>query len=60
MGLMFPKGEIDLAYFLNTWLKIKKEDGFLLSIYNNWILGKNPEEIKHRWSIMRDVLGWEF
>ena len=60
MGLMMPKGQLDMAYFMNTWLKIKKDEGFQDKIYNYWILGKNPEDRKPRWSVMKDVFGWEF
>ena len=43
---------------MNTWLKLKKENGLQKKVYDYWILGKNPEAKKPRWSVMKDVLGW--
>ena len=55
-----PKGQLDMAYFVNTWLKIKQDEGFMDNIYDYWILGKNPGERQRRWSVLQDVVGWEY
>ena len=60
MGLMMPHGQLEMAYFLNTWLKIKQDEGLQQQLYEYWIEGKNPKRRKPRWSIMKDVLGWEW
>ena len=60
VGLVMPKGQLDFTHFINTWLKLKEDNGFIEQVYKYWILGENPEAEKPRWSVMHDVLGWEF
>ncbi len=47
-----------LARFMTRWIELKKGDGTLDALYDYWILGKNAEPRKPRWSILRDVLHW--
>lgn len=54
-----PKGDVEYAGFINTWLQLKKENGFQQSVYSYWLLGENPKAKKPRWSVAKDVLGWE-
>jgi len=58
VGFALPKGKIEYAQFINTWLKLKKENGFQQQVYNYWILGQNPKAAKPRWSVIKDVFGW--
>jgi Na+/H+-dicarboxylate symporter/ABC-type amino acid transport substrate-binding protein len=58
VGFALPSGKIEYVQFINTWLKLKKENGFLKKVYDYWILGKNPKAIKPRWSVIKDVFGW--
>jgi len=58
VGFMLPKGQLDYVHFINTWLRLKKDNGYQQKIYDHWILGKNPKAKKERWSVMRNVLGW--
>ncbi len=53
-----PRGEIALLQYMNTWLALKKSNGFMDRIYDYWILGRDPKAVKPRWSIMKDVLHW--
>jgi len=55
---MLPKGQLDYVQYINTWLKLKKENGLQEKVYDYWILGKNPKAKQPRWSVMKDVLGW--
>ena len=48
----------DFARFINTWVKLKKMDGTIDSLYDYWVLGKSAVSPKPRWSIIRDVLHW--
>jgi Na+/H+-dicarboxylate symporter len=59
VGFALPKGKLEYAQFINTWLKLKKENGFQQEVYNYWILGKNPKTTQPRWSVIKDVLGWD-
>jgi ABC-type amino acid transport substrate-binding protein len=47
-----------LADFINTWLRLKREDKTLDQLYNYWILGGGAEPRQPRWSVIRNVLGW--
>jgi len=58
VAFVLPKGQLDYVQYINTWLELKKENGFQESVYDYWILGENPKAIKPRWSVMKDVLGW--
>ena len=58
VAFALPKGQLDYVRYMNTWLKLKKENGFQDKVYNYWILGKNPKAQQPRWSVMKDVLGW--
>ena len=48
----------DWAYFLNTWIELKRRDGTIDALYGHWILGKQAGQRQPRWSIMRNVLHW--
>ena len=48
----------ELTRFMTRWIELKKGDGTLDALYDYWILGKNAEPRKPRWSILRDVLHW--
>jgi len=58
VGFMLPKGQLEYVQFINTWLKLKKDNGYQKEVYDYWILGENPQAKKARWSVMHDVLGW--
>jgi hypothetical protein len=47
-----------MADFMNTWIQLKKKEGFVQSLYDYWILGKDAEPKQPRWSILRNVLHW--
>jgi ABC-type amino acid transport substrate-binding protein len=59
VGFALPKGKLEYVQFINIWLKLKKENGFQQRVYNYWILGQNPKAIKPRWSVIKDVFGWD-
>jgi len=58
VAFTLPKGQLDYLQYMNTWLKLKEENGFQDKVYDYWILGKNPKAKQPRWSVMKDVLGW--
>ena len=59
VAFSLPKGEDEYARFINTWLQLKYENGFQQRVYDYWLLGKNPKAKKARWSVAKDVLGWD-
>lgn len=48
----------DLLRYLNNWLKLKRVDGSIDKAYSYWILGKGASEKEPRWSILKNVIGW--
>jgi Na+/H+-dicarboxylate symporter len=59
VGFRLPKGQPEYLQFINTWLELKKQNGFQQMAYDHWILGKDPKQKQPRWSVIRNVLGWE-
>jgi hypothetical protein len=53
-------GDSDFGGFINNWLQLKETSGIINKLYEKWVLGKQDEQEKRRWSIGRDLLGlWE-
>jgi len=59
MALLLPKGDPDFRDLVAEWITLKKTDKTIDRLYEKWILGKDEEGKKPRWSIARDVLGWQ-
>jgi Na+/H+-dicarboxylate symporter len=49
----------NLTEFVNEWLVLQRARGGIDAAYQFWILGQGAETRKPRWSIKRDVLGWD-
>lgn len=58
LALAMPRGERDLATFVDTWIDLKRRDGTIDELYHYWILGRDSKAAGPRWSIIRDVLHW--
>jgi hypothetical protein len=58
LAIAMPRGEPDLAGFINAWLDLKRKDGTLDALFDYWILGRDAAARAPRWSIIRDVLHW--
>jgi ABC-type amino acid transport substrate-binding protein len=59
LGLAVRKGEPDLAAFIDNWLEIQKASGALDRSYAYWVLGEGAAPRQYRWSVLRNVLGWQ-
>lgn len=46
--------------FLNYWLELRDNDGFQKRMYQHWILAQPLEKKGPRWSIMDNILHWNF
>jgi ABC-type amino acid transport substrate-binding protein len=53
-----PRGDRELADFINVWLELKKRDRTIETLYDYWILGKNAVPRQPRWSVLRNILHW--
>ncbi len=58
LGYPVARGDLRLRSFLDGWIQLKKDDGWIDRLYDHWILGKDAEPRRPRWSVLRDVLGW--
>lgn len=61
LPLAYPvaRHDVEMARFLSLWIDLKRKDGTIQELYDHWILGKDAKIRHPRWSILRDVLGWE-
>jgi Na+/H+-dicarboxylate symporter len=61
LPLAYPvaRHDLDMARFLGLWIELKRRDGTIRALYDHWILGKDAKARQPRWSILRNVLGWE-
>jgi hypothetical protein len=51
MALLLPKGDPDFREVVAEWIKLKKTDKTVERLHEKWILGKDEESKKPRWSI---------
>jgi hypothetical protein len=58
--LAYPvaRHDADFAAFLSLWIEFKRSDGTLQALTDHWIFGKQAAARQPRWSILRNVLGW--
>jgi len=54
-----PLGADNLAIEVDQWVTFAQSEGLIDRAYEQWILGKDAQSRKPRWSILRDVLGWK-
>jgi ABC-type amino acid transport substrate-binding protein len=61
LPLAYPvaRHDVEAARFLGIWIELKRKDGTIQALYDHWILGKDAKAKKPRWSLLRDVLGWD-
>ncbi len=50
---------VDLRRFVDYWLHLQRASGFHQRQVDHWIDGLVPKSTKPRWSILRNVLGWD-
>ena len=48
----------EFMHYLNTWIRMKQDDGTIERLYDYWILGKERTAPASRWSVLRNVLHW--
>jgi Na+/H+-dicarboxylate symporter/ABC-type amino acid transport substrate-binding protein len=59
IGFALPNGHSEWQNFINTWLDLNIKAGVGEKAYQYWILGESPGSKELRWSVVRDVLGWQ-
>jgi Na+/H+-dicarboxylate symporter len=58
-GFAVARNASEMAEFLDTWIDLYRKNGTLDTLYDYWILGQSEEEDEPRWSVIRNVLGWQ-
>jgi len=59
VGIPVARGNEDLVRFLNLWIQLKQRDRTLERLFDYWYRGKAEEKRVVRWSVLRNVLGWD-
>ena len=59
LGIAVRKGNQELAAFINNWLEMQKASGAFKRAYAYWVLGEGAAPPQYRWSVLRNVLGWQ-
>ena len=49
-------GDLDLAFYLDSWASLMQKTGELDELYAHWILGEGAEARTPRWSVIRNLL----
>jgi Na+/H+-dicarboxylate symporter/ABC-type amino acid transport substrate-binding protein len=58
VAYLLPRGDRELADFINVWIELKKRDRTIDTLYDYWILGRNAVPKQPHWSVIRNVLHW--
>ena len=53
-----PFGDEQLTEYVDFWISVQQSTGRIADLTDYWVRGKGTEEVRPRWSILRDVLGW--
>ncbi|WOJ97139.1 cation:dicarboxylase symporter family transporter [Congregibacter brevis] len=58
-GYIVPVSDDPWARYINEWVKLKRRDGTVDALFEHWIGGGGATPSTPRWSVARDVLGWD-
>jgi ABC-type amino acid transport substrate-binding protein len=56
LGYAVARRDREMADFLSAWIQLKRNDATIRRLFDYWFRGKEPDDRKHRWSVLRDVL----
>jgi len=59
LAYLMPKGSEDLREFLNYWTRLQYANGLHDRLAQKWISGQPQSSNAPRWSVLRNVLGWD-
>ena len=59
IAYMLPKDAVQFTQFLNYWMRLQSANGFNERMEHHWLDDKPELKQAPRWSIVKDVLGWE-
>ena len=58
LGYATKPGDEELLRFLDLWIDLMRDGGFVSNLRDHWILGRTAVPRSPRWSVIRDVLHW--
>ena len=58
LGYATAKGDAEFLRFLDLWVGLMRDEGFVASLREHWILGRTAIPRSPRWSVIRNVLRW--
>lgn len=58
LGYATASGDAEFLRFLDLWIELMRDGGFVENLRDHWILGRSAVPRNPRWSVIRDVLHW--
>jgi len=58
LGYATAPGDDEFLRFLDLWVELVRDDGFVAQLRDHWILGRTAVPDRPRWSVIRDLLHW--
>jgi Na+/H+-dicarboxylate symporter len=58
LGYATAPGDDEFLRFLDLWVDLKRDEGFVSRLRDHWILGRTAVPRSPRWSVIRNVLHW--
>ncbi len=58
LGYATAPGDPEFLRFLDLWVELVRDEGFVTSLRDHWILGRTAVPRSPRWSVIRNVLNW--
>ena len=58
LGYATAPGDDEFLRFLDLWIDLMRDMGFVSRLRDHWILGRTAVPLSPRWSVIRDVLHW--
>jgi Na+/H+-dicarboxylate symporter len=58
LGYATAPGDDEFLRFLDLWIDLVRDEGFVSRLRDHWILGRTAVHKRPRWSVVRNVLRW--
>jgi len=58
LGYATAPGDDEFLRFLDLWVDLMRDKGFVANLRDHWILGRTAVPRSPRWSVIRNVLHW--
>ena len=58
LGYATAPGDPEFLRFMDLWVDLEKDEGFVARLRDHWILGRTAVAKQPRWSVIRNVLHW--